>query len=186
VILSDLTSIVTCNKGVTLKPFLLYSVAKSFEIFWPKLVSLHGILLMFNFALIHWVDEGAAPYKGRGSTRTQQECECGPAAGVPGTGAHRNFILNGQCHEIFDFWFFFLNQFPRSPCVSHEGRLKFFRNFMKIFAAQGAPDTGGKNKKIFNKKLTGCNLMHLFIEGQEDSKDLLRVDLNRFLPKPIY
>ncbi len=30
---------------------------------------------------------------------------------------YRNFLicLKGQCHEIFDFCFFFMNQFPPSP-----------------------------------------------------------------------
>ncbi len=47
--------------------------------------------------------------------------------------------LKGQCHEIFDFWFFFMNQFPPIPWVYHEGRFEFFRKFAEIFAAKGLP-----------------------------------------------
>ncbi len=45
--------------------------------------------------------------------------------------------LKGQCHEIFCFWFFFINQFPPSPRVSHLDRFEFFRKFAEIFADQG-------------------------------------------------
>jgi hypothetical protein len=34
---------------------------------------------------------------------------------------------------------FFMNQFLPSPLVYQEGRFEFFRQFAKIFAAQGAP-----------------------------------------------
>jgi hypothetical protein len=47
--------------------------------------------------------------------------------------------LKGQCHEIFCFWFFFMNQFPPSSRVFHLDRFKFFRKFAEIFASQGAP-----------------------------------------------
>ncbi len=47
--------------------------------------------------------------------------------------------LKGQCHEIFCFWFFFMNQFPPSPRVFRLDRFKFFRKFAEIFASQGAP-----------------------------------------------
>ncbi len=50
-----------------------------------------------------------------------------------------NLGLKGQCHEIFCFWFFFMNQFPPSPRVSHEGRFKVFWKFAEIFTSQGAP-----------------------------------------------
>ena len=47
--------------------------------------------------------------------------------------------LKGQCHEIFCFWFFFMNQFPPSPRVFHIDRFEFFLKFAEIFASQGAP-----------------------------------------------
>jgi hypothetical protein len=49
------------------------------------------------------------------------------------------WYLKGQCHEIFFFWFFFINQFPPSPRVFHLDRFEFFRKFAEIFASQGAP-----------------------------------------------
>ncbi len=77
--------------------------------------------------------------------------------------------LKGQCHEIFDFRFFFLNQFPTSPWVSHYGRLEFFQKFAEIFAAQGAPsvfiDSSGKEKifklKSFNYFLFTLSIVEL-------------------------
>jgi hypothetical protein len=112
---------------------------------------------MFNFALIHWCDEGAAPYKGRGCTRTQQECECGPAAGVPGTGAPRNFILNGHCHEIFDFRFFFWNQFPPKPLSIPLGPFqivsKIHGGIRSSRCTTSVVDTGGKRKKSSIRKV---------------------------------
>ncbi len=47
--------------------------------------------------------------------------------------------LKGQCHEIFCFWFPFMNQFPLSPWVYYSGRFEFFRKFSEIFADQGWP-----------------------------------------------
>ncbi len=39
--------------------------------------------------------------------------------------------LKGPCHEIFDFKLFFMDQFPPSPWVTHEGRFEFFRTSWK-------------------------------------------------------
>jgi hypothetical protein len=47
---------------------------------------------------------------------------------------HDGSLLKGQCHEIFCYWFFFMNQFPPSPRVR-----TFFRKLAEIFASQGAP-----------------------------------------------
>jgi hypothetical protein len=40
--------------------------------------------------------------------------------------------LKGQCHEIFCFWFFFMNQFPPSSRVFHLDRFEFFRKFANL------------------------------------------------------
>jgi hypothetical protein len=37
--------------------------------------------------------------------------------------------LKGQCHGIFNFRFFFMNQFSPSPWLSHLGRFEFFPKF---------------------------------------------------------
>ncbi len=42
--------------------------------------------------------------------------------------------LKGQCNKIFCFWFFFTNQFPPSPRVSHQDRFKFFPKFADIYS----------------------------------------------------
>jgi hypothetical protein len=47
--------------------------------------------------------------------------------------------LKGQCHEIFCFWFLFMNQFPPSSRVFHLDHFEFFQKFSEIFASQGAP-----------------------------------------------
>jgi hypothetical protein len=68
--------------------------------------------------------------------------------------------LKGQCHEIFDFWFFHESVSPKPPSIL----LGPFRIFLKIcgdtvFAAQGAPP-GGKWKKssiIMTPLATGIN-----------------------------
>ncbi len=51
----------------------------------------------------------------------------------------QNFnILKGQCHEIFDFWFFYDSVSPQPQNIPME-RFEFFRKFAEIFASQGAP-----------------------------------------------
>ncbi len=47
--------------------------------------------------------------------------------------------LKGQCHEIFDFWFFSWISFPLSPKYTIRAVSNFFSNFAEIFTAQGAP-----------------------------------------------
>jgi hypothetical protein len=62
--------------------------------------------------------------------------------------------LKGQCHEIFDFRFFFLNQFPTSPWVSHYGWI-FFKICGDICSSRctiGVVDTGGKWKNLQTEK----------------------------------
>ena len=46
--------------------------------------------------------------------------------------------LKGQCHEIFDFWFFSWISFPKHLSIPLRP-FRFFRKFAEIFAAQGAP-----------------------------------------------
>ncbi len=46
--------------------------------------------------------------------------------------------LNGQCHEIFDFRFFYELVSPKTLSVLL-GPFRFFRKFLEVFAAQGAP-----------------------------------------------
>jgi hypothetical protein len=46
--------------------------------------------------------------------------------------------LKGTMSRDFCFWFFFMNQFPPSPRVSHLDRFECFQKFVEIFASQGA------------------------------------------------
>ncbi len=46
--------------------------------------------------------------------------------------------LKGQCHEIFDFWFFHESVSPK-PLSIQTGRFEFFRKSAEIFAVQSAP-----------------------------------------------
>ncbi len=48
-------------------------------------------------------------------------------------------VIKGTMSRDFLLLFFFMNQFPPSPKVSHEDRFDFFRKFSEIFASQGAP-----------------------------------------------
>ncbi len=53
--------------------------------------------------------------------------------------------LKGIWHEIFDFGFFFMNQFPQGPWVSLRGHFEFLRKFAEIFATiDGVNDTCDK------------------------------------------
>jgi hypothetical protein len=63
-------------------------------------------------------------------------------------------LLEGQCHEIFDFKFFHESVSPQAPAYPIRAVLNFFRKFSEIFAAQGAPtlDTGGKWKNLPSEK----------------------------------
>jgi hypothetical protein len=47
--------------------------------------------------------------------------------------------LKGQSHVIFDFRFFFLNQFSPSRKYPIKTVSNFVQQFLMIFAAQGAP-----------------------------------------------
>jgi hypothetical protein len=57
-----------------------------------------------------------------------------------------------------DFWLqaFYIDQFPPIPWLYYYGRFKFFRKFVEIFAAQGAPPVSltpvanEKNQKNFH------------------------------------
>ncbi len=73
--------------------------------------------------------------------------------------------LKGQCHEIFDFRFFCMNQFPPSLWDYHSGHFKFFRKAEEIFAAQGAPPVSltpvANEKKIQSEKFLFFFLGHL-------------------------
>jgi hypothetical protein len=55
------------------------------------------------------------------------------------------YVIKGQCYEIFDFRFFFINQFPPSPLSITLGLFRIFRIFAEIFEAQGEPVANGKN-----------------------------------------
>jgi hypothetical protein len=60
----------------------------------------------------------------------------------------------GQCHEIFDFWFFSELVSPK-PLSIPLGPFRIFRKFAEIFAAQGTPLvslTPVANEKIFKLK----------------------------------
>ena len=47
--------------------------------------------------------------------------------------------LKGTVSRDFLLLVFFMNQFPPSPWVYHQGRFELFRKFAEIFAAQGWP-----------------------------------------------
>ncbi len=47
--------------------------------------------------------------------------------------------VSGQCHEIFDFWFFSWISFPQAPEYTKRAVSNFFKKFAEIFAAQGTP-----------------------------------------------
>ncbi len=54
------------------------------------------------------------------------------------TGRHMlNFSFKGVWHEIFDFRFFFMYEFPLGPWVNHGGRFEFLRKFAEIFEIKG-------------------------------------------------
>ncbi len=48
-------------------------------------------------------------------------------------------MLKGTVSRDFRLLFSFMNQFPPSSRVYHDGRFKFFRKFAELFAAQGLP-----------------------------------------------
>ncbi len=47
--------------------------------------------------------------------------------------------LKGQCHKIFDFWYFSWINIPQAPEYTIRAVSIFFRKLAEIFAAQGAP-----------------------------------------------
>ncbi len=55
--------------------------------------------------------------------------------------------LKGQCHEIFDFWFFSWISFLQAPEYTIRVVSIFFQKFVEIFVAQGL-----QMQKIFNYK----------------------------------
>jgi hypothetical protein len=73
---------------------------------------------------------------------------CGATA-----SADEVFKGTGQCHEIFDFWYFHESVSPK-PLSIPLGRFELFRKFAEIFAAQGAPPLVSLTPvaKIFNHK----------------------------------
>ncbi len=52
--------------------------------------------------------------------------------------------FKGQCHEIFCFWFFFMNQFPPSHDYTIRAVSNFFEN-SRIYSQL--------QEKIFNQKI---------------------------------
>jgi hypothetical protein len=72
--------------------------------------------------------------------------------------------LKGQCHKIFLLLVLFMNQFPPSPRVF---RLKFFRKFAEIFAAQGLPPVSttpvANEKNIQSGKILIILFCHLCV-----------------------
>jgi hypothetical protein len=79
----------------------------------------------------------------------------------------KNIHLKRQCHEIVYFRFYFMNQFPPSPRVSHLDRFKFFRKFAAIFAAQGAPPMSLTTPVANGKNLQSENVYILFLNTFE-------------------
>ncbi len=76
------------------------------------------------------------------------------------------FILKGQCHEIFCFWFFSWISFPLAP----EYSIKTVWIFSKIRGdirsskfATGVDDTGGKWKKSSIRKILIILFGHLWV-----------------------
>jgi hypothetical protein len=64
-------------------------------------------------------------------------------------------------HQIF-----YMDQFPPSPLLYHEGNFKFFRKFTEIFAAQGAPPMSlltpvANGKKSSIGKVFSCLILFL-------------------------
>ncbi len=80
--------------------------------------------------------------------------------------------VSGQCHEIFDFRFFFMNQFPPGPWVYQKGRFKFFWKFAEIFAAQGTPPVSlTPVANLPPVSTTLAKLMAIFAAGVVDTDD---------------
>jgi hypothetical protein len=82
------------------------------------------------------------------SSRIFEKIQNGPIGGARGTLIHeKNLKSNIWCQTPFkgtvsrDFRLlvFFMNQFPPSPSVHHQGRLEFFPKFAEIVAAKGLP-----------------------------------------------
>ncbi len=55
---------------------------------------------------------------------------CGSYTALLYAFKHTESAIKGQCHEIFNFWFFFMNQFPPSTWVYHLRRA--FQIFCEI------------------------------------------------------
>jgi hypothetical protein len=75
--------------------------------------------------------------------------------------------LKGQCHEIFDFWFFTWISFPQAPEYIPS---RPFRIFSKIRGdirgsrcTIGVADTGGKWKKYSSRKILIMLFGHLWV-----------------------
>ncbi len=63
--------------------------------------------------------------------------------------------LKGHCHEIFCFWFFFMNQFPPAPEYSIRTVSNFFENsrrYSQLKVDHRCRWHRWQMKKIFNKK----------------------------------
>ncbi len=73
----------------------------------------------------------------------------------------REAYLKGQCHGIFDFRLFFMNQFPHALEYPIRAVSNFFSKIAEIFAAQGAPSvsmTLVANRKNFQPEKPAANL----------------------------
>ena len=102
--------------------------------------------------------------------------------------------FKGTVSRDFRLLFFFMNQFPPSPLVYHQGCFDFFRKFAEIFAAQGAPPVSlipvvhldlRISPRIFEKIRIGPNAI-LWGWGKTDSskkpeaKNLVTLSLKSF------
>jgi hypothetical protein len=76
-------------------------------------------------------------------------------------------LLNGQCHEIFDFWFFSWISFPQAPEYTITANLNFSNIRGYIHSSRcttGGNDTGDKWKKSSIRKILIILFGQLWVE----------------------
>jgi hypothetical protein len=79
----------------------------------------------------------------------------------------RQYTLKGQSNEIFDFRFSTWISFPQVPDYTIRAVSNFFRKFVEIFGAQGAPPLSltpvANGKNLSNRKIFIISFRHLWV-----------------------
>ncbi len=100
--------------------FQYFWTAVYFEIFWKKYISSDFIFTFCCLRIKIRIRNNDAGKTGSGSTTLEEtivaiQLTGGGAIVLLPKNTQNVVVLKGQCHEIFDFCFFFMNQFPPCP-----------------------------------------------------------------------